>query len=357
MSANNKNIDYSIIIPIYNCEKYIEKCIISVINQKYENFELILINDGSTDKSFEVCKKYKENDNRIICISKNNSGVSDTRNVGIKNAKGKYILFLDSDDYIEENYLLCINKMITQYPDVQLINFGFYSEVYSIQGEVLSSDTVNAEFLYLKNKDEINKYLVYLWDKHMLYNIWNKVYIKDIIIKNKIRFPNYNFGEDMEFNKKYLDKISIFINSNQCFYHYIKERNGSLTTNYNDELFDIRVKEYIEFNQYFKYRGLKESDYLEFSSRRFIERVLGCVENICSCKIFFNEKRKKLWDIINNNYVRESLKYAKPRSKKIKIMLIPIKIKSAYLLLLMGNFISIIRRKMPGFFNKLKNNR
>ena len=93
----------SIIIPAYNVEKYIDKCITSVINQTYDNIEAIIVNDGSTDNTALIIEKYSEVDNRIIVVNKENSGVSDSRNIGIENITGDYAFFLDSDDWIEEN--------------------------------------------------------------------------------------------------------------------------------------------------------------------------------------------------------------------------------------------------------------
>ena len=100
----------SIVIPIYNASKYLEKCINSVINQTYKNLEIILVNDGSIDNSLDICNDFKDKDNRIKVISKKNEGVSKTRNIGIDKCKGKYLMFLDSDDYIDEIY---VEKMYT----------------------------------------------------------------------------------------------------------------------------------------------------------------------------------------------------------------------------------------------------
>ena len=100
----NNNEKISIIVPIYNVEEYIEKCVDSLINQTYKNIEIILVDDGSTDKSYDICKKYSETDSRIKLIHKENGGLSDARNVGIDNATGDYITFLDSDDWISYDY-------------------------------------------------------------------------------------------------------------------------------------------------------------------------------------------------------------------------------------------------------------
>lgn len=345
---------FSIIIPVYNCEKYLEKCINSILNQTYKKFELILIDDGSTDNSAVICDNYSKKNKKIKVIHKKNTGVSDSRNIGIKLAIGKYVCFFDSDDYVEADFLEYALKMFDKY-NMELLNTGFFSEVQI--DEKSSYDLIKVGRKNYRSENEIKKDLVYLWDNHMLYNVWNKVYLLSIIKKNNIKFPNYNFGEDMEFNKCYLSNISKFYNSDRCFYHYIKERKDSITAKYNSNLFDIRVKEYYEFNKYFEENGFDEEEYIEFSSRRFIERVLGCVENICGSNLSVKQKKKEINKIINHNLTNKTLKISKLNSKKIKIMVIPIKLKCTWLLYKMGCYINKVRIMNPKLFNKLKNKR
>lgn len=238
---------------------------------------------------------------------------------------------------------------------MELLNTGFFSEVDT--GKMIISDEINAIDKIYNNYNEIKSDLVYLWDKHMLYNIWNKIYLKDIINKYNIKFPNYNFGEDMEFNKEYLKHTEKFYNSDLCFYHYIKERKDSITNKYNQELFNIRVKEYKSFNEYFIENEIPEEHYIEFSSRRFIERAIGCIENICGSNFKFKIKKKEIKEIINSDTTRKALKYAKLNSKKMKILIFPLKIKSFFLTYLSGTLVSKIRKAKPDLFNKLKNKR
>ena len=104
----------SIIIPVYNAEIYLEKCLNSVVEQTLKDIEIILVNDGSSDNSKEICEKYKYNDKRVVLIDKDNSGVSDTRNRGIKVANADYLVFLDSDDFIDSNYCEVLYKIISK---------------------------------------------------------------------------------------------------------------------------------------------------------------------------------------------------------------------------------------------------
>lgn len=352
-----KDIFLSVIIPVYNCEKYISKCVESLIAQDGDDYEIILIDDGSTDCSSEICKKFEKEYSNIIFLEQKNSGVSSARNRGIENANGRYITFVDSDDYVDYNYFKEIRK-IALTKNIEIINFGFISEVQNENGDILSYDNINYLEKYYTSYDQIKNDLIQLWDTHMLYNIWNKIYLKKIIDDNKIRFSKKNFGEDMEFNILFLEKINKFYNSDKCFYHYIKERKGSLTQSFNINLFEIRKDEYHYFNDYFKNNKIKFDDFIEFSSRRFIERVVGCIENICSCSnIKLYNKIKKIKLIINDKDTIIALKYARPHSIKMIIILFPMKIKLTCFVYIMCKFIGTVRKVSPGLFNKLKNKR
>ena len=105
----------SIIVPIYNMEKYLNKGVNSIINQSYENLEIILVNDGSTDDSLNICNKFKKKDKRVVVLKKENGGLSSARNYGIEHANGKYISFVDADDYIEKDYIEKLYNCITKY--------------------------------------------------------------------------------------------------------------------------------------------------------------------------------------------------------------------------------------------------
>ena len=345
----------SVIIPIYNCEKYLKRLIDSILSQSYANFELILINDGSKDNSGEIIKTYQ--DKRIKILDKENTGVSDSRNKGLEIATGELICFLDSDDYVSPNYFETIISYFEKYPKIELLNFGFYSETENDKLERINYDLISYKEKYYENKEEIKKDFVELWDNTMLYNIWNKVFLNRIIKENSIEFSSHNWGEDVIFNRIYLRCIKNLYNSKQAFYHYVREREGALTKNYKENLFDTRKKEYYEFNAYFKIWDIKEEEYIEFSSRRFIERILGCIENIYCQDTTFKKRYQEIKKIVKDDLTRETLKVAKPKSKKTKITLIPIKLKSVLLTMLMGKIFHYIKVKHPSTFNKLKNRR
>ena len=143
---------FSIIIPVYNVEKYLNECVDSVLNQKNVDYEIILVDDGSTDNSGQICDEYVKNHSNISVIHKQNGGASDARNIGIEEAEGDYILFIDSDDKIEKNSLSKINEVIInqKFPDIVMLEVYKY---FDNNGTIISlSDGVNEDIDILKGK-------------------------------------------------------------------------------------------------------------------------------------------------------------------------------------------------------------
>ncbi len=348
---------FSIVIPIFNCEKYLSKCIDSIIGQKFDDYELILVDDGSTDKSSEICDKYAKNKHNIKVIHKENGGTASSRNIGLKNSLGEYVLFVDSDDYVAKDYFTILNDELKKYPNMDLYNFGFYSEIVDKDYNVIQQDKINFKNKKYNSRDEIRKDLVELYDRHIIYNPVNRIYRRDIIEKNNISFPLQVQGEDIEFNREYLLSINNMVVSNSCIYHYVRERSDSVTRKYDENFFDLRKQQFYEFNDYFAKWDIREKEYIEFSSRRYLERVLGCIENEFCSNLKFPQKYNNIKQMINDKLTRRTLKYIKPRSTKVKIMLIPIRLKLTLLTMLMGWTIFKVRSANPALFNKLKNRR
>lgn len=354
-----KNDKVSIIVPVYNVEKFLRKAIDSLLEQTYSNIEIILIDDGSTDDSGKIIDEYADIDNRIISIHKENSGVSETRNMGLEIASGKYITFIDSDDYIESNYIESAINQFRKYRGLDIVTTGFFSEVEEENDNKNSVTKFKFQEKLYKSRKEILNDFILLWDSSIMYNIWNKVYLKSIIDENNIKFKMQDFGEDVEFNKDYLKYVNKMYNLENCYYHYIRERKGATTNKYKSDMFEIRLQEYHSFNSYFEKCGIVKEKYIEFSARRYIERTLGCIENIFvkECKMSFREKYNYIKNIINKKETIECLKVINPKSKKVKIMIIPYKLKLIIITLILGKALNIVKTMFPAMFNKLKNER
>lgn len=189
-------IKYSVIIPVYNAEKTIERCLNSLLIQQREDVEIIVIDDGSKDRSREIIQLYAEKHTGIILISQDNSGVSTTRNRGIEKARGIYILFVDSDDFVSKDYFSILDRVGDQ-SDADLIMFS---------QNTIGGKTVDEAELYrrLENSDALVEKMKLLLTTRKIMSPWNKRFKKDIILKNNLRFiKEFQTGEDFNFCLEY----------------------------------------------------------------------------------------------------------------------------------------------------------
>lgn len=276
----------SVIVPIYNVEKYLEKCINSLLSQTLEDIQIILVNDGSKDNSGNIAKECeKNNKNRIIYVEKENGGLSDARNYGLKYATGDFIAFLDSDDYTEKNA---------------------YEEMYNKAIEE-NADYVECDFIWeFPNKIRVDKQYPYKNKKEMLSFVrvvaWNKLIKRQLITDNNLEFPKGLRYEDVEFTYKLIPFINKFAYVDKPFIHYV-QREGSIANVQNErtaEIFTV-LDNVIEFykknNIYEKYR-----DELEYNYARY----LLCSSLKRMCKIKDKTIREKLltesWKRLNSNF-------------------------------------------------------
>lgn len=276
----------SVIVPIYNVEKYLEKCINSLLSQTLEDIQIILVNDGSKDNSGNIAKEYeKNNKDRVIYVEKENGGLSDARNYGLKYATGDFIAFLDSDDYIEKNA---------------------YEEMYNKAIEE-NADYVECDFIWeFHNKIRVDKQYPYKNKKEMLSFVrvvaWNKLIKRQLITDNNLEFPKGLRYEDVEFTYKLIPFINKFAYVDKPFIHYV-QREGSIANVQNErtaEIFTVLdnvIEFYKENNIYDEYR-----DELEYNYARY----LLCSSFKRMCKIKDKIVREKLltesWERLNLNF-------------------------------------------------------
>lgn len=218
------NLKFSIIVPIYNTEKYLKECIDSVLKQDFENYELILVDDGSPDNSPKICDEYAEKDKKVKVVHKPNGGLSDARNCGIKEAAGEYIIFLDSDDFIHENSLEKIAKTCEEKNAdiIFLKGFKFFDDNSETQelDEDLNMDT-------LKNKEEIFNYITSL--RKFPGSACTKTFRREFILTNELFFEKGLLSEDIEWMIRALKAAKTIASNNTPYYYYRQNRAGSIT--------------------------------------------------------------------------------------------------------------------------------
>lgn len=299
----------SIIVPVYNSERYAEKCINSILEQTYKNIELIIIDDGSIDNSGYLCDVFAKEDRRVKVKHVKNSGVSAARNKGIKIATGKFIQFVDSDDYIEPNMIEALTNEINKNVDIV---FCGYKRISKDKNGIINVENIN-----LYNQDDItrkiflNEFGVFFKNYYINY-LWNKLYVTDIIKKFNIKFDNsVNWGEDLMFNLEYLGYCNNITIIDKHLYNYINYNSNSITSTFNKELYTNQQNMYKAVRKFLFSNNEYSGKNKEMVEIKFTDSIIMCLSNL----FYKDHNYKKLeinneiLQIIENNIVRENLKY------------------------------------------------
>ena len=308
----NKNDEplISVIVPVYNGENYIDDCIMSVLNQEYKNFELILVNDGSQDVSKEKLNIWEKKNEKIKVIHQSNSGVSVARNTGIEKANGKYLTFIDVDDYISKDFLFYYYNLIKKY-DAEIAltpmpqKFSNHAECTTEKIEdnikVLSGEKAACEMLY--------------------YNIaigpWNKLISKELIDKYKIRFnPNLAYGEGFNFSVDCFQRAKkVAVGRKKVYYYRVNNPNSAMTK------FKLKlVTGSIEAQKCIKNNLVnKTTELLKACRYANWHTYCDCLNTIIGCKVI--KQNKELYNDIKK-VCKKDAKYAIkspiPKSDKMK---------------------------------------
>ena len=217
---------FSIIIPVYNVENYIEKCVQSVLSQSFKDYEIIIVNDGSLDNSGKICDNLAALHHNIVVLHKKNGGLSDARNHGINVANGEYLIFLDSDDYWDSSSALeLIKRTISK--DTELLLYGCKDYDFITNTFKISRNNYDDNIINNGNKIDIIDYLV----ESKLYPgaAWLTVTKKDFILKHKLFFLKGYNSEDIDWLFNIFTKVNVIKTLNLPFYVYVKKRKGSIT--------------------------------------------------------------------------------------------------------------------------------
>ncbi len=221
----------SVIIPIYNVEGYLQKCLQSIKNQYYSNLEIILVNDGSTDHSVDICKAFKGGDSRFTIINQPNQGLSSARNTGVKHAKGEYIAFVDGDDFVGKNYIRNLYKGIEHGTDIAL---SFSIETKGNKPVCLPKKNVPS--IIINTPSEV---LMKIFNQQIGIEAWAKLYRKSLF--EGIEYPLGQYFEDGEVTCKLVDKSSKIAVVNSTDYYYLQRPNSINNQNFSIKKLDILI--------------------------------------------------------------------------------------------------------------------
>lgn len=291
----------TIIIPCYNIENYIKKCVDSILNQTYPHFELLLLDDGSADATLELCKVFEKEDNRVRVFTHQNRGVSYTRNIGIKEAKGDFVMFVDGDDFISSDF---VEKHLEK-TDIT---------TWTISGMINVKNNLKSENIYFKkllslypekniSVDEVLNVLKY----YSLSSPCCRLYSINIIRKNNLRFDeNVSYQEDLLFNLLYINHIENIQLLNFFGYYYVQHDDSSSSKyhqnfGYNDELFQKLTL------------LIKKADDKVIVDEFVMNTMMKRLSNIFHINSPFSKEKKmdEIKNIFNNQYFESARNYLK----------------------------------------------
>ncbi|MBZ5749697.1 glycosyltransferase family 2 protein [Metabacillus rhizolycopersici] len=259
----------SIIVPVYNCENYISTCLESILNQTYSKIEIIIVNDGSIDKSEQIIMEYKEKDNRIIYLYQENSGPSEARNKGILTSTGEYLVFIDSDDTVDKHYIeLLLKETISSDADLVCCGYKDHSK-YGIKN--------HTDFNF-NDSVSLHSFM------EMVCNgtggvLWSKIFKNEIIVKYNLKMDkNIFMSEDLVFVLQYVSHCKVFAAIKEYLYNYNRLNQGSISSNISINYINnnIMVCKYLE--KIFRSVKLDEQKSKQIIIKRIQDFILSIVE-------------------------------------------------------------------------------
>ncbi len=346
----------SVIIPAYNVENWLEKSIRTLQEQTFEDYEVFIVNDGSTDATGSIADGLAATDDRISIIHQDNAGAAAARNVAIDKARGEYLYFMDADDWCEPEMF---ERMygFAKSNDLELVVVGFYIDTYYKQDKAYR-ETRNAPDVVYPDQRAFREDAAQLFDSQLLYAPWNKLYKRSYIKENGILFPD-TFWDDLPFNLEVIRNVERVGCIDDHFYHFLRAREESENTKYRPDMYDKREEENIWLHELYEHWGIDDPSVREFLARRYAERLLGCIENVTckDCTMSGREKRAEIERMISTPQAIEALAIAEPTSAIMAQLFRPMRRGNVSLTKAQSSFISFVKRNSTNIFARLKANR
>ncbi len=324
----------SVVVPCYNVEKYLEKCVESIINQTYQNLEIILVDDGATDRTPELCDKLALIDSRIKVIHKSNCGVSEARNTGIESANGKYITFFDSDDWVEPDTIKFAFEKMTDN------NFDFIIWGYSADFVDNEEKLINNRICALKGVCECGGNADILFQKcalGLLGYTWNKLYKTEIIKSNKLYFDkNLSLYEDLVFNSYYIKHCQTIRFIDYVGNHYIQRNRVTLGTKRYENIFELKIIGCTARENVLKHFGFNEKNLSNVMGSFYYGALNAAVHTVATEPgVNRADLIKKMKAFLNNKETQYIAKKAMKSTLKQRVIVILVRLKLAAVLVKM----------------------
>ena len=313
-----KDVLLTVVIPVYNVEKYLKRCIESILIQEWKNYDILLVDDGSTDNSPKICDDYVKSYDFISVIHKKNGGLSAARNTGISHAEGEYVYFPDSDDWIEPDTFIALAEVVeSQKFDIISFNREF------VKGE---EDAIVSDSLVTQVFEGKDAFVQMLKHSYITGFANDKIYRKSLFIDNKIMFPSGKYYEDLGTNYKLFLLSEKVYATNQKYYHYLIDNPDSITQSWNEKKFRDMFEFYKEvFYSDFVRSQLNEEE-LQLLQRYYVSGLIHILASLYKSKL--DKKYIDITDEVKQELLKNkvSLSQMKDQPNKLKYVLFRLKL-------------------------------
>lgn len=310
--------EVSVIVPVYNISKYLPRFFDSILNQSFRDFELLIFNDGSTDNTYDVCKKYESTDSRIHVFNLEHGGVTKTRSIALNNISGSFVVFADGDDYIEPDYILhLVTAQKKHNADMVISRVAYHTEgsehvdwVFKSRGETVIE------------KENFPILLPALLDDRRLNYLYAKIYRSELLKEIHIE-DNVSQGSDTMINSDYVLKAKKIVLIDDIDYHYIKYSSRSITSYKGKDAYAriCRINEYVY--SVMNNNGYLTEQMLSVIDSRLLQSAIWIIEKLLSSNETFEEKAAQITDILNSEQYLTSYKRQMKNLKDFSFDVIP----------------------------------
>lgn len=351
---------FSIVMPSYNVEKYISRAVTSIENQTFADYELIIVNDGSTDHTLSVAEELKKTDSRIKIVDlRQNGGLAHARNVGTDCARGRYIWYMDADDYVESYLLERVYNSLQRYP-VQLLMFGMYEEYLDKVGRCIRTNINKPERRFYGNRKEIHQSVIEYEQNLLIGYAWNKVFDLEYLREKKLYFLDIPLVEDVLFAYDFLRDIDTMTVLDMVPYHYEKKVENNLTNAFVPSYFKVHRIRILSLYRLHEEWGAITPEFESKLGSLYTRYILSAVERSFDQRAHISFRGRVLWvkRLYKDWLFQRLVKRAIPKESRTLLFAINImKTENALFLTLAAFGVHLIRKFTPWVYIVFKEGR
>lgn len=354
-----REILFSVIMPVYNVEKHLRKAVDSILSQTYINFEIILVDDASPDGCPKICDEYAEKYDNVKCVHhKENQGLSGARNTGLKYVSGDYVTFMDSDDYVDSDLLEKVKASLDE-NSADCVVFGVREEYFNREDKLSRVyELTYGEEKRISSKEETRAEVIRLEEKTFLGYAWNKFYKTERITQNNLTFEKVTLIEDIVFNIHFFEDVTSLNILNTAPYHYMKRIDGSLTNKFVKDYYLLHRRRVEMLLELYKGWNMCTDGVMTTLGNIYARYIISALQRNCDSRSEFNRRGRRdfLQSVFNDGMFKELSPFINAGGYA-GVIYGSLKKQRTGLCLLFARIIYIIKEKMPVFFAAAKQKR